>query len=316
MAVSRITESARLGFWGKLKRLALTDVGAIVRGFNAADVEAMEQTLLEADFGLPATADLVDHLQEEIRRGRVKTEEQLRDSVEAKIATLIAGPDQPGRIARAASGVTVVLVVGVNGVGKTTSVAKLAHRLQREGRQVLLAAADTWRAGAVAQLETWAARLGMPCVSGTQGGDPAAVAFDALEAATSRGLDTVLIDTAGRLHTQEGLMDELRKVVRVVGKRIPGAPHETLLVLDGTVGQNAVQQGRLFAQAVAPTGLIVTKLDGTARGGAVVALRRELDVPIRFLGLGEGLADLEVFDSRRYARQLVGAGEEAVNSEQ
>ncbi|MFN2317272.1 MAG: signal recognition particle receptor subunit alpha, partial [Gemmatimonadales bacterium] len=217
MAVSRITESARLGLWGKLKRLALTDVGAIVRGFNAADVEAMEQTLLEADFGLPATADLLDHLQEEIRRGRVKTEEQLRASVEAKIEALISGPANPGVMAYAAAGVTVVLVVGVNGVGKTTSVAKLAHRLHGEGRKVLLAAADTWRAGAVAQLETWAERLGLPCVSGTQGGDPAAVAFDALEAATSRGLDTVLIDTAGRLHTQEGLMDELRKVVRVIG---------------------------------------------------------------------------------------------------
>lgn len=309
MAVSRITESARLGLWGKLKRLALTDVGAIVRGFNAADVEAMEQTLLEADFGLPATADLVDHLQEAIRRGRIKTEEQLRESVEGKIEALLSGPANPGAMAWAAEGVTVVLVVGVNGVGKTTSVAKLAHRLHGEGRKVLLAAADTWRAGAVAQLETWADRLGLPCVSGTQGGDPAAVAFDALEAATSRGLDTVLIDTAGRLHTQEGLMDELRKVVRVVGKQIPGAPHETLLVLDGTVGQNAVQQGRLFAQAVAPTGLIVTKLDGTARGGAVVALRRELDVPVRFLGRGEGLTDLEVFRARDFARQLVGASQ-------
>lgn len=309
MAVSRITESARLGLWGKLKRLALTDVGAIVRGFNAADVEAMEQTLLEADFGLPATADLLDHLQEEIRRGRVKTEEQLRGSVEAKIEALIRGPANPGAIAYAAAGVTVVLVVGVNGVGKTTSVAKLAHRLHGEGRKVLLAAADTWRAGAVAQLETWAERLGLPCVSGTQGGDPAAVAFDALEAATSRGLDTVLVDTAGRLHTQDGLMDELRKVVRVIGKRIPGAPHETLLVLDGTVGQNAVQQGRLFAQAVSPTGLIVTKLDGTARGGAVVALRRELDVPVRFLGRGETVGDLAVFDAGAYARQLVGEGQ-------
>lgn len=309
MAVSRITETARLGLWGKLKRLALTDVGAIVRGFNAADVEAMEQTLLEADFGLPATADLVDHLQEEIRRGRIKTEEQLRESVEAKVEALISGPANPGTMAWAAQGVTVVLVVGVNGVGKTTSVAKLAHRLHGEGRKVLLAAADTWRAGAVAQLETWAGRLALPCVSGTQGGDPAAVAFDALEAAISRGLDTVLIDTAGRLHTQEGLMDELRKVVRVIGKRVPGAPHETLLVLDGTVGQNAVQQGRLFAQAVAPTGLIVTKLDGTARGGAVVALRRELDVPVRFLGRGEGLTDLEVFSARDFARELVGAGE-------
>lgn len=306
MSSSRVTESARLGLWGKLKRLALTDVGAIVRGFNAADVEAMERALLEADLGLPATADLVDHLQDEIRRGHVKTEDELRAVVEAKVTAMLAGPPHPGQLMRAAEGVTVVLVVGVNGVGKTTSVAKLAHRLHTEGRAVLLAAADTWRAGAVAQLETWAARLGLPCVSGTAGGDPAAVAFDALEAAASRGADTVLIDTAGRLHTQEGLMDELRKIVRVVGKRVPGAPHEVLLVLDGTVGQNAVPQGRLFTQAVAPTGLIVTKLDGTARGGAVVALRRELDLPIRFLGRGEAIGDLEPFDAAAFATRLVG----------
>jgi len=305
---SRITEASRVGFWGKLKRLALTDVGAMVRGFNAADVEAMERTLLEADFGVPATTDLVDFIQDEVRRGRVKTEEQLRDAVRGRIADLLRAPGNPGELAHAARGPTVILMVGVNGVGKTTSVAKLAHRLQGQGRKVLLAAADTWRAGAVAQLEVWAERLGLPCVSGKQGGDPAAVAFDALEAATVRGADTVLIDTAGRLHTQEGLMDELRKVVRVIAKRIPGAPHETLLVLDGTVGQNAVQQGRLFAEAVAPTGLIVTKLDGTARGGAVVALRRELDLPVRFLGSGEAVGDLAVFDADAFAAQLVREG--------
>ena len=305
MSSSRITDSARLGFWGKLKRLALTDVGAVVRGFNAADVEAMEQTLLEADFGLAATGELVDFIQDEVRRGRVKSEDQLRTAVRDRIAGLLRGPADPGRLARVEPGPTVLLVVGVNGVGKTTTVAKLAARLQAEGRRVLLAAADTWRAGAVEQLETWAGRLGLPCVSGTQGGDPAAVAFDALEAAASRGADTVLIDTAGRLHTQEGLMDELRKVARVIGKRVPGAPHETLLVLDGTVGQNAVQQGRLFSQATSPTGIVVTKLDGTARGGAVVALRRELDIPVRFLGTGEAVEDLRVFDPDQFAAQLL-----------
>jgi fused signal recognition particle receptor len=196
--------------------------------------------------------------------------------------------------------------VGVNGVGKTTSVAKLARRLTGEGRRVLLAAADTYRAGAIQQLQTWAERLNLPCVAGAPGGDPAAVAFDAIEAAVTRGLDTVLIDTAGRLHTQDGLMDELRKVVRVIGRKRPGGPHETLLVLDGTVGQNAVQQGKLFAQAVQPTGIIVTKLDGSARGGAVVALRRELDLPIRFLGLGETVDDLQVFDAAEYATRLLG----------
>jgi len=169
----------------------------------------------------------------------------------------------------------------------------------------VLAAADTYRAGAIAQLQVWAERLGIPCVAGSPGGDPAAVAFDAVDAAVSRGLDTVIVDTAGRLHTQEGLMDELRKVVRVVGRRLPGAPHETLLVLDGTVGQNAIQQGRLFGEAVNPTGIIVTKLDGSARGGAVTALRRELGLPIRFLGVGEQLDDLQPFDPERFAQHLL-----------
>jgi fused signal recognition particle receptor len=172
----------------------------------------------------------------------------------------------------------------------------------------MLAAADTYRAGAVAQLQVWANRLQIPCVAGTSGGDPAAVAFDAIDAAVSRGLDTVIVDTAGRLHTQEGLMEELRKVVRVVSRRLPGAPHETLLVLDGTVGQNAVQQGRLFTEAVQLTGIVVTKLDGSARGGAVTALRRELNLPIRFIGLGESVDALEPFDPKRFAAHLLAEG--------
>jgi fused signal recognition particle receptor len=305
MKRDRVTEPTKLGLWGRLKRLALTDVGAMVRGFNAADLEAVERLLLEADFGVPATMDLMAVLEDGVRRGRWKTEAGLRDALAERIAQLLDGTAMPGEMARAASGPTVVLVMGVNGVGKTTTVAKLAHRLQGQGRRVLLAAADTWRAGAIAQLEVWSARLGVPCVSGAPGGDPAAVAFDAVEAAVARGADTVLVDTAGRLHTQEGLMDELRKVARVVGRRVPGAPHEALLVLDGTVGQNAVQQGRVFAGAVPPTGLIITKLDGTAKGGAVVALRRKLGIPIRFLGRGEGLEDLAVFDPRDFARHLL-----------
>lgn len=299
----------RRGLWQRIKRLALTDVGALVRGLKADDLEQMERILIEADFGVAATLDLVDFLESEVRRGTVKTDADLRSAFTERIARILAGPDDPGRLAAPPSGPTVVLVVGVNGAGKTTSIAKLAHRLQREGKSVLLGAADTWRAGAVAQLETWADRLGIACVSGTAGGDPAAVAFDAVEAAVARQVDVVLIDTAGRLHTQDGLMAELGKVVRVIGRKLPGAPHEVLLVLDGTVGQNAVQQGKQFAAVVAPTGLIVTKLDGSARGGAVVALRRELNIPVRFLGLGETMADLAVFDARRWAEGLV-AGEQ------
>lgn len=293
------------GLWTRIKKLALTEVGALVRKLGPEDLEMMERTLIEADFGVPATMELVQTLEDGWRKGKIKNENDLQAALVDRIEGLLQSPADGNGIARAPSGPTVVLVVGVNGTGKTTTVAKIARRLQREGRQVLLAAADTYRAGAIAQLETWAERLKLPVVSGASGGDPAAVAFDALEAAQSRGADTLVIDTAGRLHTQEGLMDELKKITRVIGRRLPGAPHETLLVLDGTVGQNAVQQGRLFAQAVQPTGIIVTKLDGTARGGAVIALRRELDLPIRFLGTGEGVDDLQPFNPREFALELI-----------
>jgi len=304
--VDRITERQKLSLWSRIKRVALTDVGTLVRGFKAADIDAMERLLLESDFGIQATTDLVGRLEDGVRRGRLKSENDLRQALKARLAELLASPGDPGTISRAASGPTIILVIGVNGVGKTTSIAKLARRLQRQGEQVLLVAADTYRAGAIAQLETWAERLGLPCVSGAAGGDPASVAFDGIVAAQARGATMVIVDTAGRLHTQEGLMGELKKVVRVIARKAPGAPHETLLVLDGTVGQNAVQQGRLFAEAVQPTGLIVTKLDGTARGGAVVALRRELAVPIRFLGTGETPDDLQVFDPDQFADELIG----------
>jgi fused signal recognition particle receptor len=223
----------------------------------------------------------------------------------ARLTRMLSGPDDPGALQRAATPPTVILVVGVNGVGKTTTIAKLARRLLKQRESVLLAAGDTYRAGAIQQLNVWADRLGIGCVSGAPGGDPAAVAFDAVEAAEARGTSWVIVDTAGRLHTQEGLMEELRKVARVLARKAEGAPHETLLVLDGTVGQNAVQQGRLFTQAVPVTGLVVTKLDGTARGGSVVALRRELDVPVRFLGRGEKAEDLEVFSAKRFAEELL-----------
>jgi fused signal recognition particle receptor len=304
MANGRLTDR-KDGLWARIKRIALTDVGALMRGLSADDLEKMERVLIEADFGVAATVELTQALEDEVRKGKLKTEADLREALEGRLAAMLDGSEHAGSIARSSSGPTVVLLVGVNGTGKTTTAAKLARRLQREGRKVMLAAADTYRAGAIAQLQVWADRLGIPCVAGAPGGDPAAVAFDAVDAASSRGFDTVIVDTAGRLHTQEGLMDELRKVVRVVGRRLPGAPHETLLVLDGTVGQNAIQQGRLFAQAVSPTGIIVTKLDGSARGGAVTALRRELGLPIRFIGVGETVDDLQPFDPRRFAEHLL-----------
>jgi fused signal recognition particle receptor len=305
MALNRLGDGQQQNLWSRIKRIALTDVGALMRGLNADDLEKMEQVLIEADFGVAATVELTQALENEVRRGKLKTESDLKGALQERLVAMLAGAEDPAAIARPVSGPAVILIVGVNGTGKTTTAAKLARRLQQEGRRVLLAAADTYRAGAIAQLEIWANRLGIPCVAGAPGGDPASVAFDAIDAAISRGLDTVIIDTAGRLHTQDGLMEELRKIARVIGRRLPGAPHETLLILDGTVGQNAIQQGKLFSQAVSPTGIIVTKLDGSARGGAVTALRRELGLPIRFIGLGESLEDLEPFDPRRFAENLL-----------
>ena len=305
MKPARLGGIEKQSLWSRIKQIALTDVGALMRGLNADDLENLERVLIEADFGVTATVELIQALEDEVRRGKLKTEADLKSALRGRLSAMLAGPEHPGSIVRAEPGPTIVLLVGVNGTGKTTTAAKLGWRLQQEGRSVLLAAADTYRAGAIAQLQVWANRLGLPCVAGAPGGDPASVAFDAIDAAVSRGLDTVIIDTAGRLHTQEGLMDELRKVARVIGRRLPGAPHETLLVLDGTVGQNAIQQGKLFSQAVSPTGIVVTKLDGSARGGAVAAVRRELSLPVRFIGLGESVEDLEPFDAERFAKNLL-----------
>lgn len=280
------------GLW---RRLA----GIFTRRDPAARADA-ERVLLEADLGVPATDAILAAVAD-------VPHADLPAALERAVAAALTGPADPGELARAPTPPTVILVIGVNGTGKTTTVAKLAARLQKQGRTPLVAAADTFRAGAQEQLRLWAERLGVPFVGGPGDGrgDPAAVAFDALDAARARACDTVIVDTAGRLHTDGPLLDELKKVVRVVAKRQPGAPHETLLVLDGGVGQNAVAQAREFAGAVPLTGLIVTKLDGTARGGSVVALRRATNVPVRFLGTGEGLDDLEPFDAARYARRLV-----------
>jgi len=307
VGVARAAGAAvKRGLWQRIKAVALTDVGVLLRGLDRDAMERVERVLLEADFG-PATFVLVEQLEDALRRGTLKTEGALRAWLVESIASQIrdAGSADALRVRVDGPGPAVLLVFGVNGVGKTTQTAKLAHLLQRDGHRVLLAAADTYRAGAVEQLAIWAERLDVPCVTGQRGGDPAAVAFDAIEAAAARNAGVVLVDTAGRLHTQGNLMDELRKLVRVVARKRPGAPHEALLVLDGTVGQNALQQGRAFADAVPLTGVIVTKLDGTAKGGAAVAVRRELGVPIRFLGVGEGLDDLEPFDPVRYAERIV-----------
>ncbi len=299
-------DTPRRTFWQRVKDVALRDVGVMVRGgVKQGSLEQLEELLLEADFGVPVTLRLVAAVEDRAKRGQVKTEEEFRLALaEGVEGALRAGNSDPA-LALPGARPAVVLIIGVNGAGKTTFIGKLAAKLRGEGKRVMVAAGDTFRAGAIDQLRVWADRTGAEFVGAQPGADPAAVAFDAIDAAVARGVDVLIVDTAGRLHTSGGLMDELRKVARVIGKRLEGAPHETLLVLDGTIGQNAVAQARTFTAAVPVTGLVVTKLDGTARGGVVVAVHEAIDVPVKFLGVGEAAEDLEPFDPAEFARELL-----------
>ena len=292
--------------WQRIKDVALMDVTVLARGGVApGSLEQLEEVLLEADFGVPVTLRLVEEVERRASRGLVRTQDEFQAALAEGIeGALLAGNSDPA-LRFAPSAPTIMLVVGVNGAGKTTFIGKLSDRFRAEKKRVMVAAGDTFRAGAIDQLRVWADRSGAEFVGAKPGADPAAVAFDAIDAAVARGVDVLIVDTAGRLHTSEGLMDELRKVGRVVAKRLAGAPHETLLVLDGTIGQNAVQQAKTFAAAVPVSGLVVTKLDGTAKGGVVVAVHEAIDVPVKFLGVGEGAADLEPFDAGAFARELL-----------
>jgi fused signal recognition particle receptor len=293
------TEEQQAGFFGRLRdslsrsRRALTDQFA---GFDPNDEgawEDLEEALIAADVGVRSTAELVRRLEE---RGGL-------EGLEDELASLLGEPGVLNVSARP----SVILVVGVNGTGKTTTIGKLAAKLREHGHSVLLAAADTYRAAAEEQLEIWAERSAADFVGAPRGGDPAAVAFDAIEAATARGRDVVIVDTAGRLHTQANLMEELAKVRRVIAGKLEGAPHETLLVVDATTGQNGLQQARLFDEAVDVSGVALTKLDGSAKGGIAVAIAHELELPVKLIGVGEGLEDLRPFDAREFARALVGS---------
>ena len=263
--------------WQRLKDVALLDVGVLARGgIGAGSIEQFETLLLEADFGVPVTMRLIEGIDRRAKRGQLKTEAELLAALRDDIAdALKAGNGNPAFILGDTKP-AVVLILGVNGAGKTTFIGKLASRLHREGKRVMVAAGDTFRAGAIDQLRVWAERSGSEFIGAQPGGDPAAVAFSAIDAAVTRGMDVVIIDTAGRLHTSDGLMDELKKVARVIAKRLPGAPHESLLVLDGT-----------------------------ARGGVVVAVHEAIDVPVKFVGVGEAADVLAVFDADVFARDLV-----------
>lgn len=266
-------------------------------------IDGLEEGLLGADVGAELTMSLVDRMETRIRDERISNMERLTEVLREETRALI-----PARVAKgidtSVANPFVILVVGVNGTGKTTTIAKLAQRFTAEGKSVILGAADTFRAAAIEQLQHWADRVGVPLVKHKAGSDPAAVAHDTVAAAKARGTSIVIIDTAGRLHNKSQLMQELTKVRRVIEKELPGAPHETLLVLDGTTGQNGVSQAAAFLEAVKVTGMIVTKLDGTAKGGVILSIMRQFDIPVKFVGVGEGADDLIPFDPAAYVDTL------------
>jgi fused signal recognition particle receptor len=281
------------------------DVGDLLRGrrpLEPADLDAIEEALLAADMGLPAVQEAMEVLRARSREVWTDGRAAMRGLLRGELLKQL---DRKPDVERSAERPWVVFLVGVNGVGKTTTIGKLAQAERNAGRTTLLVAADTFRAAAAEQLEVWAGRAGSAFHRGATGSDPSAVLTDGLRAARSRGYDTVLVDTAGRLHTKGNLMAELAKMSRVAGRELPGAPHETLLVLDATLGSNALVQAREFAKAGAITGLVLTKLDGTAKGGVAVAVVRELQVPIRYVGVGEGVQDLLPFNAEAFADSLV-----------
>ncbi len=285
------------------------DISTLFAGEKLRDdaVEELETRLLMADAGLEATSWLVERIQGEISAGRIKTEKQLREQLKKALLELLQPIAKPLKIP-AFIRPYILFVVGVNGVGKTTTIGKLASRFKGEGLSVLMAAGDTFRAAAVQQLTTWSERSGVPILSQGEGADSASVIYDAVQSAKARGLDMVIADTAGRLHTQSHLMDELRKIKRVIQKHDAYAPHEVLLVVDATTGQNALNQAIQFHEAIGLTGIAVTKLDGTAKGGILLAIARRMALPIRYVGLGEAIEDLEVFDADVYVESLIGSG--------
>ena len=294
-------------FFGKLRQRLARAALHIAPGTTVDEtlLEELETRLLQADVGVEATRILLERLRTRARDGRLKDSDTLRAALTNEITTLLNPVAQP-LVPKAATQPFVILVVGVNGVGKTTTIGKLAQRFQSGERRVMLAAGDTFRAAAVEQLQAWGARQNLPVIAQAPGADPAAVAHDAWLAAKSRGSDVLIVDTAGRLHTQSNLMEELKKIRRVLARLDPAAPHECLLVLDAGAGQNALRQIEQFHAAVGITGLAVTKLDGTAKGGILIAAARRFGIPIRYIGIGEQAGDLQEFEAREFAAALVG----------
>lgn len=273
--------------------------------------EEFEETLIMADIGVSTTMKLRERVEEKLAKHSMSDASEVTGALKEEILGVLSKAE--GRPLEADTHPFVVMVAGVNGVGKTTTIGKLANRLKSEGRSVMVAAGDTFRAAAMEQLEVWSKRVGTEFLKGTSGQDPSSVAFDATKAAVSRGIDVLIIDTAGRLHTKGNLMDELKKMKRVVGRELEGAPHETLLVLDATTGQNAIQQAKLFNEALDVTGIVLTKLDGTAKGGVIIAIAEELNIPVKYIGIGESLSDLREFEAEEFVEALFYPGDETLH---
>ena len=290
-----------MGLWQKLKKLSVANLFSSISEADEAFFEELEEALILADVGVSTAAEAVERLRKRMKQERISGQESVKETLREILAELLTVEDSGLHLSTRPS---VVLVIGVNGVGKTTSIGKLAHRLMGEGKRVLLCAADTFRAAAADQLEIWAGRAGCEIVRQHEGADPGAVLFDALQAAKARGVDVVICDTAGRLHNKANLMAELHKLRKIIDRETPGADLEVLLVLDATTGQNGLIQARQFQETAGCTGIILTKLDGTAKGGIVVAIARELGVPVKLVGLGEGIDDLQPFDAREYVNAL------------
>ncbi len=288
----------------KTKSNIVGNIDNILKNFTKIDedlFEELEEQLIIADIGVAATMDIINQLRESVKSGRIKEPAQIKEMLKEEIIKILINADKPND---EIVDKKVLLIIGVNGVGKTTSVGKLAHQYRKEGKRVLLAAADTFRAAATEQLTEWANRANIEIIKHNEGADPGAVVFDALQAAKSRKTDVLIVDTAGRLHNKKNLMDELRKIYKIIDKEYEGANKEMLLVLDSTTGQNALQQAKLFGEIIDINGLILTKLDGTAKGGIVVAISKELKIPVRYIGVGEGIEDLQKFDAEKFANAI------------
>jgi fused signal recognition particle receptor len=303
-----------MGFFEKLKTgLSKTHQGFVEKidrlllGKKTIDqnlLDELEGLLFAADLGVRTSTQLIEGVQQGLKRGDLQDPERVKEFIKEEILRILKSAEQPFSVNLAQARPFVFMVMGVNGVGKTTTIGKIAYHYSSQGKKVLIGAADTFRAAAVEQLEVWANRVGADFIKQSKGSDPSAVAFDSIHAAKARDTDLVFIDTAGRLHTKVNLMEELKKLKRIVGRECPGAPHELLLVLDATTGQNAISQAKLFNEAVGVTGIAVTKLDGTAKGGTLVGITEELKIPIRYIGVGEGLDDLKEFNASEFVQAL------------